>query len=323
MTAAEILALKFQSVLGAKYLVYVNHAFQKEFTNPVQTPYGIAYDVNYQAFDQYVDKIVAMVNVNQTDLASLSYRLDVGTYSIDFWLPVDFIKRSADGSLIEPPKFTFHADAAALKTALTGGAVSLHEPNIDPVTFVDSGVDYPAYFTVSDPTMQSAVAESAGAYKRVVMRITGQFNFADSNLKTGNEIEIRVNWNFGGISREEIFKNISNLQIIAGTEPNDISTAGELKQQLKAAMANYSVSFDVDDFTEDGNGRALLAQRVFFNNTVLQNNLTSSRRNKAQVSIRVQGITVRTFWAILSATYTSASKSTYGRFSVTLTDSGE
>lgn len=236
MISAEIIQNKIQEILGEKYAVFANDAFNRNFTNPAMTPYGARLDINQQAFEDYADKIVAVVTATPITLFSVAYRLEQLNYRIDFWVPLDYVKRDADGVLLETPKFDFFADAESLRNQLIScRSLSAEGP-----------LTYKSFFTASEPQLISSAPERTGTYMRVVYQMSGAVSISDNALGTGSDIKIA----FVAGGTEQDITNYTNLVVdssetgnVATFEVDDISTGNAALTTLKTLAFNrYSAA---------------------------------------------------------------------------------
>ena len=117
--ASELITDKLQQLFGKQYEMHTLHAFNERFTNPVKTPFG-AYDVQYQCFDKYADKIIGVVQVQPTAQNFTVYEYTSVNFTVQFWVPLNFVKMSANGETLEELKFDFKSDVKRVDNSLRG-----------------------------------------------------------------------------------------------------------------------------------------------------------------------------------------------------------
>jgi hypothetical protein len=299
MTTTEIIKQRIQSLLGEQYAVFGNEAFGRKFTNPVQTPYGDRYDVNYQAFNEYKDKIIAVVTASEAAQYNTPYRLFQGTYNVQFWVPLDIIKFNAMGQPLEAPKFTFFTNMAALKTALTAETYNV----------TDGSDTIKVYFTMGEPSLLSNTVDKSGAYDRVIYQVTGQVGLSHTNATTGENV--RIAFYIDGANH--YLDNYTNLDINPNTESATVVRQAEMQLNQEEAAFGYSISFDVDDHLDTTNKALTLIENKVFKNTDV---------GKVTVKIYKRSTLMNTFTAVFNASWSVSGKAGYGKYSVTLTDDG-
>ena len=301
MTTMELLQDKLQALLGNRYAVFCNDAFERQFTTPMQTAYGAQLDVNYQAFDQYAETIVAVLTTQPLKLYDLPYRLEQDTYTLAFWVPIDTIKFDENGMLLEAPKFSFDSDMAALKAALQGG-FELKE------TVGEVEVKYRAFMTCSEPKLLSSVTEKTGAYERAVYQVSGTVSISAEALGLGKDITIEFTIDGTGYP----INNPSNISISSSSQTNSILSQSGLDAKQEVALKAQAVSFVVDDYVAEGDKAMELIESKAFTNGAVTVAVKLSKGDNLS----------RTFTAVLSVDYTAAGASSFGSYAVTLVDTG-
>lgn len=301
MTTMELLRDKLQALLGNQYAVFCNDAFERQFTTPMQTAYGAQLDVNYQAFDQYAETIVAVLTTQPLKLYDLPYRLEQDTYTLAFWVPIDTIKFDENGMPLEAPKFNFDSDLAALKAALQGG-FELKE------TADAQEVVYRAFMTCSEPKLLSSVTEKTGAYERAVYQVSGTVSISAEALGLGKDIGIA----FTIEGTDYPVTNPSNISISSSSQTNSILSQSVLDTKQEVAVKAQAVSFVVDDYVASGDKAMELIEAKAFTNSAVT----------VAVKLSKRGALMRSFTAVLSVDYSVAGASSFGSYVVTLVDMG-
>lgn len=299
MLLIERFTALLQEELGQKYLVLANDAFSRQFTTPTATPYGLAFDINYQAFSEYADTAVAVLQLTPINLTHTEYYIRQAQYTLNFWLPID-TKESSNfygdiKRLIERFSLPFSLDESNPKKLLA---------------------------TMSEPTLSSASVDGSGTGQRVSYQVTGTISMFDDDLATGEDLQIFL-YAFGV---EAEVKNASNVSISSTTDNNLLIKQGMLKGSEEPSVNSFSITFSVYD--DKGANWALLKikEKAFGNKEILTPEPeadTERKKRKVKTTIYHLGVPVRSFWAIMSVTYSNAGKTSFGEYTVTLVDSGE
>lgn len=296
MLLIERFTTLLQEELGQKYLVLANDAFSRQFTTPTVTPYGLAFDINYQAFSEYADTAVAVLQLTPINLTHTEYYIRQAQYTLNFWIPID-TKESINfygdiERLIERFSFPFFLDSNSKKLLAT----------------------------MSEPTLSSTTADGSGTGQRVSYQVTGTISIFDDNLATGEDLQIFL-YAFG----EDVeVKNISNISISSTTDNSLLIKQGALKGSEEPSVNSFSITFSVYD--DKGVNWALfkIKEKAFENKEILTREANTERKKrKVKTTIYHLGVPIRSFWAIMSVTYTNAGKTSFGEYTVTLVDSGE
>lgn len=298
MTTVKMIKNRVQELLGDSYIVHENEGFSRRYTNPVQTAYGDRYDINHQAFEENIDKIIAVVTVNEPVQYNTPYKIFQGNYTIAFWVPIDTVKLSSAGMPIQAPKFTFFADVAALKSNIE----STH-------TYSDEDTALRAYFTMGEPTLLSSTLDKTGCYDRIVYQVTGQIAVADENLTTGEDIRIA----FLVDEEEHFLSNPANLMISSSTEASTIIRQSDIKPKQSEAALGYSISFTIDDLHDiDNEAYKIIDSKTFEGGYI----------GKVLVRLYKKGTLRKEFKAVLNVDYVVSGKTGYGKHTIMLIDDG-
>lgn len=313
MNTIEFVLNTFQKILGDQYALYPNHTFQKRFLNPLVTPYGTQYDVKYQAFDEYADKIVGVLECTPTDQISTPYYLSNATYNLSFWVPVDALPLEQT----EVPKFTFYTDMENLSASVRNRE------------FRENGLK--AFFSISEPRLVSAQADRAGCFRRVVMQITGNVTVSDESVGMGSDIEVTLTID----GTEYPFVNITNFMTASTTGSNANQYSDTAKTELQTATIDHSISFVVDDWGEEDNKAIALVRDKAFRAVEKISPGASGEEKQREVSVAVYKVVrtrnadgstsvsqkkLKAFQGILEAQYAVAGKTGFGKYSVTIHD---
>lgn len=297
MTSIEFLTEILQEILGAQYMVRANHAFQQEFIKPMQTPYGTSYDVDYQAFAEHSDTIIAVVETRPLEASSAPYILENSTYTVSFWVPVDVIPAKPE----EVARFDFNGDMEKLRSEVKNKALYRTE----------NGVDYRAFLSIGEPYLASTQAERSGAYMRVVMQVAGNISIAESAVRSGEEIRIV----FVRGETEFSVENPLNLSVGATTSANQIQAGDSVQAEQNVAIVAQAISFAVDDWTENP-ALAIIEEKAWKNTPVLSPDEEGDKKYKILTRLYKGETLMREFWGILEAQYTVSGKTGYGRYTV-------
>jgi hypothetical protein len=298
MTIVEMIKNRVQELLGDSYIVHENESFNRRYTNPVQTAYGERYDINHQAFEENIDKIIATVTVNEPVQYNTPYKIFQGNYTIAFWVPIDTVKLSSAGMPIQAPKFTFFADVAALKASIEST-----------YTYNDEDTALRAYFTMGEPALLSSTLDKTGCYDRIVYQVTGQIAVADENLTTGEDISIA----FVVDEEEHSLSNPTNLIISSNTESSTIIRQTDIKPKQSEAALGYSISFTIDDLCDaDNQAYQIIENKIF----------EGADTGKVLVRLYKKGTLRKEFRAVLNIDYGASGKAGYGKYTVYLLDDG-
>lgn len=294
---------KLQELLGSQYVVRNNDAFNRSFTTPLTTPYGVQFDINEQAFEEYENKIIVVYKSTPVTLFNLPYEMRQENYTLSFWVPINYVKYDKFGRLIEQPQYNFFKDIKELKTALTSGEIDLG--------------DNRAFFSMSLPQLVSST-EKTGNHDRVVYQVTGNMSLADRDLATGSDTQVFFILN----DTEYEIENISDLHISAVTESNAIYEQGNLETRQEVAFIGQSLSFTVDDYSSN-EALNLIRDKTFKNLEKLNNESSLERQDKVKVKLKHKGEDMITFWATLNTDYFVGNKAGFGKYNVSLFNTGD
>ena len=309
MTTGELITYKLNELLGAKYKLFTNGVFQSEFTSTKKDPYnGSLYsDIEYQAFDKYKNSIIGVVTSTQTSLVASLYRADNVTYTVLFWVPLDFLKHDKDGRLLEKPKFDFYGDMTALKTALLGQEINIY-----------SGLR--AFFTMSEPSLVGNI-DKTGAFKRAPMQITGQAAIYDTKLKTGKDYRVSVMID----GTEYFFENITDFSLAKPTDANNIPKSNSILSTQEPANTNNACSFSIDDYDAENRPAVKLIHDVCRGLKTELSPTETTPEKKLKIKVRYYTGATKTaeFYGIMSAEQSYAGMAGLSRFNVSIENSGE
>jgi len=323
--ASELITNKMQQLFGAKYEIKTLHAFNENFTNPKMTQYG-SYTIEYQCFDEYADKIIGVVQVQPTAQNFTTYEYTSVNFSMQFWVPVNHVKRKTTGELAEDIKFDFLGDIKRVEKALRGQEVVLKRPTgeIRDAEFVYENLR--AFFTLDEPVLSSG-KEISGAYNRVVYTVNGTANICEQNVNVGNDCKIKF-----VLDGEEIeIEQYRTLAIGSTMDANSIQSNGSLAGLQEPAVTSRQLTFFIDDVATQNKAYKVIEQKAFENLEIINadyNNPDNEKFNinkarKVHVKIYKRGITKADFWGIMSAQYTTSGGNGFGSYQVTIVDSGE
>src|SRR5690554_3382544 len=122
---------KIQDILGDNYKVYDGNTFNSKYVNEVEK------DINWQAFDENKGKILVNFIMLPAKYAVASFLSYNTTYSIEFWVPVEF-KIGLDGEPLENIVNVWD-DYQRLRQEF-GSLVNLTEDTIENDVVVKSGI---------------------------------------------------------------------------------------------------------------------------------------------------------------------------------------
>ena len=315
MTTVELISTKLQEILGAKYEVKPYSFFAQDYIKPMTTPYGTAYDINYQAFEQMQNIIPVCVNLQETSPINSDFFYRTGIMTLQFYVPVDALGRG------DNKEFDFFGDYERLRAKLTDGRISL-------ITFKTDGsvlpgqeeVDkiYKSYFTLTEPSTDGAV-QSTGAYRRMVYTVQGNVTVLENGLRTGDDYSIEI---FDG-TKYVPFNNITNVTIARDEQGNAVQNEGTTNAMSPPVSRVHSISFVVSD-KDDDVAIAILRNAVFkmhekyvpYNAQLAD---TEAKQREMRIRIKDSESVLAEFWALLTASYNVGGKTSVGSFSVSLT----
>lgn len=307
MISAELVAQKFQNVLGSQYKLCVDHAFRAAYVKPTPSPYGLEYTIDHQAFNEYKNTIMAVVATTNNSLVSSPFRADNLAYTVQFWVPLDFLKINSDGTLIEAPKFDFYSDIERLKTALNNTEIAI-------------ATGLKAFFTISDPSVFGNV-EKSGAYARMPMQILGQVAIYDSKLSTGSKYKIKVV--LGGTEYE--FENYTDYTEGRATDSNYITDGNSVVPKQEIAATSWECAFMVDDYNSANNPEIKLLEDICraFKTELTPTASTAEKKYKVLTRLYTNTTLTKEFWGIISAEHIIPGKAGFCKYKVSITYSGE
>lgn len=308
MTTTELVANKIQEILGGRYEVKAFSFFARDYIAPMTTPYGTLYDIKYQAFEQMQDIIPVSVNVQETSPINSPLFYRTGIVTVQFYVPVNALGKS--GSI------DFFADFEHLRKELTDGRVLLLGDLKDTDSDTSEYNDYIAYFTLAEPSTNGAV-QNTGAFNRMVFISQGNVTITDNNFKTGDDYQVAIhdgeNW--------QAFSNITNLNISRDTQGNSVQGTNTTNVQSPPVSRVHTLSFSVAD--TDDPAVDIIRKAVFqMPEIIVENSNATTEAQAREVLVRLSesfGDGNIEFWAVLTADYTVANKSSVGNFTVTLT----
>lgn len=325
MTAAKYIAEKFKEILGTQYEVIAHHAFEVDYTERVKSPYGIAIDFNTAAFEAHKDKIIAVVETHYAALPNVSYALINDTYTVHFWVPVNYetpdnyaLKGESGEVAPEPQLFTFDDDMARLAATLKNNKFEFTEPMPQADGTVKDAL-LRAMLTVSEPALESNNVEKTGAFQRVVFKVSGNILIADKSLETGRDIKISV---FNNGKFNPVIDPI-DISFGAGTDANGIQSTDKDMTEQDVAASNWQINFKVFGFRTETDPALMIFNKKAILNPQKLTPSASSRRLQKLIHIKVENAgQMRDVWGVLSVTITATGNTGIVRYDVSITDSG-
>lgn len=307
MTTTELVANKIQEILGERYDVKPFSFFARDYIKPMNTPYGKVYDIDYQVFEEMSRTVPVSVLVQETNPINSTMFYRTGILTAHFYVPVDAFGSDAG--------FDFFADYERLRNTLTDGRLAFVDE-----TDADNIKVYKAYFTLAEPTTDGAV-QSTGAYRRMLFTVQGNVTIADSAFRTGDEYDIAI---FDGTQFVK-FINPTNITVSRDEQGNAVQDEQTTAAQSPPVSRVHSVSFAISDV--DNGAVNVIRDAVLKMPEIVVGNATSqTEAQKREVKVRLieNGDEVLCeFWALLSADYTVANRTSVGSFSVTFTRSDD
>lgn len=312
----ELMTNKLGEILGAKYKVYLNDAFNKQFTNPSYQ----GFDVNFQAFEELGDKIIAVFSSTPLQLVNSENKFYSLSYDLQLWTPLDVFQISKSGTLVKG--FDFYADIERIISAVTSGVLTLEDStdNDGDEGEVSEITSYSVYMTMSEPMLANSMIDETGAYKRVVYRVNGTISADSGGVARGDSIEVLLGVPKDDNSDTELVSlgEVADVVITAETHSNLIMVADTLYHSQEPTGADFSVSFTVLDKTNQNKALKLIEKRVFYNSINLNPTKTGRGQYRVPVQIKKGGVVTMGFEGIVSATYTAAGKIAFGQYAVTI-----
>lgn len=298
MMAAEMLALKFQELLGKQYKIFPNDAFSDKYTTVVKTELGQQLEVSKQAFEDNKGKIIGIVEVPNATRANVDFYLMNANYSVNFWVPVNFIKRDPNGILLESPKFNFYGDVEKLINKITN----------EHIDFFD---DKYGRMTISEPRLSGNI-ENTGTGKRKVVSVSGVATITDKGI-FGADTEyllevVKGEW----VALEDVSTNNTR----GNTESNHKSIAGSLEPEFDITQETQSLILTISDYNTDNLAYRKIKDAIYHNNKIFSPwQKTKSEKGKLHVRLVRKNEPDFEFWAVPEITY-STSKNGVGTFTV-------
>lgn len=312
MTTVELISIKLQEILGSKYEVKPFSFFARDYIQPMNTPYGKVYDINYQTFEQMQNVIPVCVNMQETSPINSDFFYRTGILTLQFYVPVDALGRKDEKS------FDFFGDYERLRKKLTDGRVTLITYKTEDVVVGQEEIDkaYKAFFTLSEPTTDGAV-QSTGAYRRMVYTVQGNVTVLDSDFRTGDDYIVEI---FNGTDYVP-FNNITNVVISRDEQGNAVQQEGTTDAMSPPASRVHSISFIVSD--KDGDDAIEILRNAVFKmqEEYVQyvNPQSAAQRREMHIRLTDRESVLAEFWALLSSSYNVGGKTSVGSFSVSLT----
>ena len=305
MIASEILALKFNDFFGKQYKIYAEDAYDDNFTAAVDTPLGTQLAIEQQAFKKFNNKIVGVLRIRRPMRSNVDYYHIAGDYTIDFFVPVNFVKRNKSGQLIENPKYDFYGDC---ENIINNKIVN------KTIEFNQNGTLY-GRLTMSEPYNLGMQLLDTPNYKRKQMRIEGRFVITDNGFFGG---DILFELNLGGV-----WYKIENINAIEVQSPHEASTTqdtGTLFTNSDIAQVNnvIALSIDMTRNVKNGNIAMLKFMEMVFDPQDINpaSSTTFSLQRKLQIRMTV-GFSHFTFWTVPTITL-SAPRASIGTYTLTL-----
>ena len=288
MILSEILAQRFNEILGNQYTVYPYHTFFERYTHDRQNQFG-GYDINYQAFDENANNILGTVTATEIELISAPYTARAYNYQLNLQVPIEYE---------DEPKFNFFGDYERLYSAI----------NDKELTF-DT---LKAFMTMSEPVFMGK--DNTGSYKRAVYQITGVITIRDNDVGAGNDVEVA----FVIDDDEYYFDNISELSVSSATDANAVQVSGKSGTEQDVAIKSHTVTFAVVD-TMTNKAMELLRDKTFKNLEILSpDEENKTLQQKIKTRLYKGEVLMLEFYAVLSTEYSAANKASIGVYRVGL-----
>lgn len=312
MISSELLAYKFQEILGAQYKCVPFHLYLSDFTKPMEIGGGIEYTIDAQAFELDKGLIPCIVRCTEQQPNSAPYVTKSLTYEATFSVPLNGIKRDKNNVLLEAPEFDFFADFTRLFEAVRYKELTFKDDyNPDTNTYAST---YKGRVTMTEPVM---AGKEIDKQERLLWRISGNFEVYGEDVRTGADIAVKVKVN--GTWRK--FENMSSLSLNADRNGNINQETAQLSGNLIASTKANSIAFSVDDV-----GISELIQWLRDMSDKNDDDITTSaikhEKRKVKTALFRSRTLRKVFWAVPSVTYTASSVADRGSFSVVLSDDG-
>jgi hypothetical protein len=317
MNSVELFAQKIQSILGSQYKLLPYHQFINSFAKPIETPYGEAYTIDYQALKEDNDKIIAIAKLTPQSIPDLPYIAESYNFEITFSVPFGLNKVDENGTLLETPPFNFFADYDRLKAAVKDTKILFYD-------------EYNATTNTYAKTYKGRVALSpipeyfAKEKNRILWLARGNFQISNTTVGTGDDVKVCFAFKNGGAYVEYFFDNITGLNIGADTKASENQKEGNLGGEQDVSAINHGVSFAVDDVVGSTDlAMQCVRDKAFKNLITLSGNETDDDlqkkvRTRIYKDIGGTNTLMLDFWASLSVEYRAASEAAYAAYVVTL-----
>lgn len=312
MTTTELIANKIQEILGSKYQIKPFSLFANDYVKPLQTVYGTAYDINYQAFEELENAIPVSVNMQETSPINSDVFYRTGILTLQFYVPIDALGKNGKA-------FCFFDDYERLRNELTRGKVTIFTyKNGDGTDVGQEEIEntYKAYFTLTEPTTDG-MRHGSGAYGRLNYTVQGNVTILDESLSTGDDVTVEIDT---GTQFAE-FNNVTNLVISRDEQGNAVQNQGTTELETLPASRVHTVSFIVYDTDEDSAVEVLRNAVFGMEETVVEYSdaVTEWKKRETKIRLKYKDRITDEFWALMSASYNVGGKTSVGSFNVSFT----
>ena len=220
--------------LGDKYEVYLNDGFQDKFTTPVPQINGqMMPDINWQAFEQYANKIVAVINISPANYAVAPFLAIDTQYTINFWCPVNY------KSLNNSKNFNVEDDW-----------YNLYDTYKDKVIELDNNLR--CIMTFGPLISQGGQYDRSGSYRRRILTATGLLNITDKGM-FGYDTKVEFGlWNEDN-DEYDYYELKGYASSNFSSQPQNVAYQEQAKlipeQDVEVAQPFYS--FVIDDYQDN------------------------------------------------------------------------
>lgn len=301
MNAVEIVANKFQDLLGSKYIIIPMAKLQLEYTTARQVDYGenIGYVNSYN--DRFTEistkKTVGILNLQNPERANADFYYITTNYTLEFRVLTNqaILKNGEVES-----DFTFFNDIENMILSVINKEIEF-----------TSG--YYGKLSIGEPIFIGK--ENDGENEFAIFKISGSIVISDNaNFGSKYKIEFKIG---------EDYVELDDVNSYSENNDNDnnaILEQGTTKVRQNLAQLGWVATFSIDDKNSTNLARNLIYRIIHLNKEIINENAPNIRlERKQRVRITSPYGDIHLFDAIMNINFKTA-KNGVGTYVVSLTD---
>lgn len=301
MNAVEIIANKFQDLLGSKYIIIPMAKLQLEYTTVRQVDYGnnVEYVNSYN--DKFTEistkKTIGILNLQNPERANVDFYYITTNYTLEFRVLTNqaIIK---DGEV--ESDFTFFSDIENLISNVINKKIEF-------------ATDYYGKLSVGEPTFIGK--ENDGENEFAIFRVSGSIVISD-NANFGSEYKVEFKIGEEYVELDDINSYTENNE----NDNNAIINQGTTKVKQNLAQLGWVATISIDDKTSTNLARNLIYGIIHLNKEIINENAPNIRlERKQRVRITSPYGDIHLFDAIMNIGFRT-SKNGVGTYVISLTD---